>query len=50
MEIIQQKTREQLLLLLTQENPEATKPELENFIDRICLLSLSLIKKFFNNK
>ena len=50
MKIIQQKTREQVLLLLTQENPGILKTELEKFIDQICILSLCLIKKFFYNK
>jgi len=50
MQIIQQKTKEQLLLVLSQENPEATKSQLETIIDRICTLSLSLVRKFFYNK
>ena len=48
MEIIQSKTKEELLEILSNEYPKEDKKVLEKIIDKISLISLHLVKKYFN--
>ena len=48
MNLIQDKTKEELLKILTEEYPKEDKKVLEKIIDKISLISLHLIKKYFN--
>lgn len=48
MELIQSKTKEALLEILSNEYPDQDKKTLEKIIDKISLISLHLVKKYFN--
>jgi len=48
MELIQAKTKEELLEILVKEYPKEDKKTLEKIIDKISLISLHLVKKYFN--
>ena len=50
MNLIQNKTKEELLKILTEEYPKEDKKVLEKIIDKITLISLHLTKKFFSSK
>ena len=47
METIKQETREKLLEILAEENPEVDKTKLNKIIDKICTTSIYLINKYF---
>ncbi len=47
MKIIQSKTKEELLKILSNEYPNEDKSVLEKIIDKLSLLSLHFVKKYF---
>lgn len=50
MELIKDKTREELLEILSEEYPNEDKNTLNKMIDKIVMLSLNLVNRYFKKK
>lgn len=50
METIKKETREKLLEILQEENPNEDKKKLNKIIDKICTTSIYIINKYFKKE